>query len=165
MTDDSYSDDPIEEEPKQKSHTKFYSSAIVILGAIVFFQGTLAGNISLNSGASLEFGQGVSQAIACSGSDNLTLTPYSTFTNAAGAGGTHYFSSFTVSGIPTSCYGKDFTIRAYGNTSSTPLALFNSTSTRAVVHNDNGTFKLGVGSTGAAISRSAGTFTFTFTFT
>jgi hypothetical protein len=67
-----------------------------------------------------------------------------------------------VSDIPVGCNGKDFTIRAYGNSSSTPLALFNSTSTSAVVYNNNGTFQAGTGSTGATVSSGSGTFTVTF---
>jgi len=68
----------------------------------------------------------------------------------------------TVSNIPTSCYGVDFTINAFNDSSSTPLALFNSTSTDAVVYNDNGTFSPGVGSSGLTIASGTGTFTVTF---
>jgi hypothetical protein len=70
----------------------------------------------------------------------------------------------TVSNIPTSCYGDDFTINAFNDSSSTPLALFNSTATNAVVSNNNGTFELGFGTlTGASITSGSGTFTITFT--
>jgi hypothetical protein len=70
----------------------------------------------------------------------------------------------TVSNIPTSCYGDDFTISAYNDSSSTPLAIFNSTSTNAVVYNNNGTFELGVGTLeGVDITSGSGTFTITFT--
>ena len=77
----------------------------------------------------------------------------------------------TRSGIPpavipftSGCYGKDFTINAYGNTDITPLALFNSTSKSVVIYNNSGTFELGVGSlTGASITSGSGTFTVTFT--
>ena len=99
-------------------------------------QTTLAANISLNTGSPLEFGQGISATTACSGATNLTITPNSTFVNSSGAGA-HYFSSVTVSNIPSNCQGFDFTINAYNNSSSTPLALFNSTSTSAVVYNNS----------------------------
>ena len=160
---DYYSDDPdgFNKQPRKKKLPAVLAFLLLLVGGSYLVQTTLAANISLNSGP-VEFGQGIAQATACSGATNLTITPNSTFTNAAGGGG-FYFSSVTVSNIPTSCYGKDFTIRAYGNTDNAPLALFNTTSTSAVVYNDNGTFKLGVGSTGASITRSAGTFTFTFT--
>jgi len=162
VSDDFYHDDPIEEISKKSLRSKFLSTGVVIVCSIFFLQSTLAGNISLNSGRGIEFGQGVSQAVACSGDTDLTLTPRSTFTN--GSPGAHYLQSVTVSNIPTSCYGDDFTINAYNNSSSTPLALFNTTSTNAVVYNNNGTFELGVGIlTGASITSGSGTFTITFT--
>lgn len=140
----------------------FLVIALLISGGGFFLKSTLAANIAISSGNLIEFGQSVSRAVACSSGQNLTVTPKSSFVNAAGSGGTHYFSSVTVSNIPVNCYGKDFTIRAYGSTSDTPLALFNATSTSAVVFNDNGTFRHGVGSTGETITSSSKTFTFTF---
>ena len=162
MSEDFYHDDPIEEFSKKPLRSKFLSTGVVIVGSIFFLQSTLAGNISLNSGKGIEFGQGVSQAVACSGETSLTLTPRSTFVN--GSPGAHYLQSVTVSNIPTSCYGDDFIINAYNNSSSTPLALFNTTSTNAVVYNNNGTFELGVGTLAdASITSGPGTFTLTFT--
>jgi hypothetical protein len=162
VSDDFYHDDPIEEISKKSLSSKFLSTGVVIVGSIFFLQSTLAGNISLNSGRGIEFGQSVSQAVACSGNTELTLTPRSTFIN--GSPGAHYLQSVTVSNIPTSCYGDDFTINAFNDSSSTPLALFNSTSTNAVVYNNNGTFELGFGTlTGASITSGSGTFTITFT--
>jgi hypothetical protein len=89
------------------------------------------------------------------------MTPRSTFIN--GSPGAHYLQSVTVSNIPISCYGYDFTISAYDNSNSTPLALFNTTSTAAVVYNNSGTFSGGIGSTGMTVASSTGTFTATFT--
>jgi len=161
VSEDSYHDDPIEEPQGRSPRTLFVTSGAFILGALLLFQGTFAGNVSLNSGRGIEFGQGVSQAVACSGVTNLTLTPRSSFTN--GSPGTHYLNSVTVSNIPDSCFGVDFTISAFNDTSSTPLALFNSTSTNAVVYNDNGTFLPGIRVTGMTVESGAGTFTATFT--
>ena len=162
VSDDFYHDDPIEEISKKSLRSKFLSTGVVIVGSIFFLQSTLAGNISLNSNRGIEFGQSVSQAVACSGETSLTLTPRSTYIN--GSPGAHYLQSVTVSNIPTSCYGDDFTISAYNDSSSTPLALFNSTSTNAVVYNNNGTFELGVGTLAdASITSGSGTFTITFT--
>jgi hypothetical protein len=136
---------------------------LLLVGGTYLVQTTLAANIALNTGSPIEFGQGVTTTSACSGATNLTITPNSTFTNASGAGA-HYFSSVKVSNIPSGCYGKDFTINAYGNTDATPLALFNSTSKSAVVYNNSGTFELGAGSvSGASITSGSGTFTVTFT--
>ena len=158
---DFYHDDPIEEISKTKSRFKFLTTGAIILGSIFYFQSTLAGNISLSSGTGIEFGQGFSQAVACSGNTDLTLTPRSSFIN--GSPGAHYLNSVTVSGIPDSCFGVDFTINAYGDSDNSPLALFNSTSTNAVVYDEAGTFSLGTGSNGMTLTGSAGTFTVTFT--
>jgi hypothetical protein len=79
-------------------------------------------------------------------------------------GGTFYFTSVSVSNIPVSCYGKDFTISAYNSSSSSPLPIFNTNATRAVVYNNAGTFELGDGTTtGASITSQSGKFTLTFT--
>ena len=158
---DFYHDDPTPQIPKNKLPSKFITTGVLILGSILFFQGTFAGNVSLNSGSGVEFGQGVSQAVACSGNTDLTLTPRSSFTN--GSPGAHYLNSVTVSNIPTSCYGADFTISAYNDSSGTPLALFNTSSTAAVIYNNAGTFSRGIGSTGMTVESGTATFTATFT--
>jgi len=158
---DSYSDDPVEEIVRKKLPSKFLATGALLLGSLLVFQGTFAGNISLNSGAGVEFGQGVTQAVACSGETSLTLVPRSSFTN--GSPGAHYLNSVTVSNIPDNCFGVDFTINAYDDTSSTPLALFNDSSTSAVVYDQAGTFSRGTGSTGMTVASSTGTFTATFT--
>jgi hypothetical protein len=161
--DDFYSDDPIEGSsgPVKKKFPGFVAFLLFIFAGGSFLQTTLAANISLNPGGQVEFGQGISATVACSGATNLRVTPNSTFVNASG-GGAHYFSSVTVSNIPSNCHGKDFTINAYDNTESTALALFNSTSKSLVVYNNAGTFQLGAGSTGVNISSGSGTFTATF---
>jgi hypothetical protein len=161
VSEDFYHDDPVEEISRTKVRSKLLTTAVVVVGSIFFFQSTLAGNISLNSNQGIEFGQSVSQAVACSGATNLLLTPLSTFVN--GSPGSHYLQSVTVSNIPISCYGDDFIINSYDDSSSTPLALFNSTSTNAVVYNNKGTFQKGIGSSGMTVSSGVGSFTITFT--
>lgn len=159
----SYHDDPDyldELKPKKKLSSSLTLIIFAIIGTF-FIQNTLAANISLNSGARVEFGQGIQMTTACSGTTQILMTPNETFINATGAG-SFKFSSITVSNIPSSCQGSDFTINAYDNSGNTPLALFNSTSTSAVIYNDAGTFKAGVGSTGMSVSSGSGTFTVTF---
>lgn len=95
------------------------ASAVVVIVALA---STLAANININSGP-VEFGQGVASTTACD--DSITVTPYSTFVNAANAG-THMFTSLKISGIdsrPGKCEGKVFVIKAYGD--SGQLDLFN----------------------------------------
>ena len=162
-TDDLYHDDPtdLDKITDKKKLSPFVAFFLLIVTGSYFVQTTLAANISLNPGGRVEFGQGIYATVACSGANNLTVTPNSTFVNASG-GGAYYFSSVTVSNIPSNCYGKDFIINAYDITESAPLALFNSTSKNVVVYNNFGTFQLGAGSTGMNISSGSGTFTATF---
>ena len=161
--DDFYCDDPVEDSssPVKKKFQVFVAFLLFIFAGGSFLQTTLAANIAINTGGPVEFGQGISATVACSGATNLRVTPNSTFVNASG-GGAHYFSSVTVSNIPSNCHGTDFTINAYGNSESAALALFNSTSKSVVVYNNAGTFQLGAESTGMNISSGSGTFTATF---
>ena len=48
---------------------------------VIALGSTLAANINLNTGHPVEFGQGVAQTVACSGTTPITLTPQSTFIN------------------------------------------------------------------------------------
>jgi hypothetical protein len=163
LDNDFYSDDPIADahSPSKKKLSSILAFLLLLVGGTYLVQTTLAANISLNTGSPIEFGQGITATAACSGATDLTITPNSSFTNASGAGA-FYFSSVTVSNIPTSCYGVDFTINAYNDSNSSPLALFNSTSASAVVYNNAGTFSGGNGSTGMTVSSGSGTFTVTF---
>jgi hypothetical protein len=92
-------------------------AAIAVLGS------TLAANISLGSGSSLEFGQGVQVTSAC---DNvITLTPKAVFVN--GTSPSFVLSTIAFSGVDasatTTCQGKTLSLNAYGDSSSTPIQL------------------------------------------
>ena len=162
MSDTYYHDDPIEPEAPKRKKTSALAALVLFAVGGFYLQSTLAANLSVSSGRGIQFGQGIIQTVACSGATVLTLTPSSSFVNASGAGG-HKFSSVTVSNIPSGCNGYDFTINAYGDSDNTPLALFNSTSTSAVVYDNAGTFQVGLGGTGTSITSGSGTFTVTFT--
>jgi hypothetical protein len=158
-----YHDDPPQEVTSSRSFLPGLLVLIVLItGGGFFVKSTLAANINLSSGGSIEFGQSVSQAVACSGSQNVTVTPKSSFVNTANGSGTYYLASITVGNIPTSCYGTNFKLSAYGPSSSTPLALFNSTSTEAVVYNNSGSFEVRDPSDGITVSGGSGTYTVTF---
>jgi hypothetical protein len=122
---------------------------------------TLAANINLGSSNALEFGQGIQLTTACSGSTQLTVTPNATFVNVSGAGA-YYFSSVTVKNVPTSCYGVDFSLSAYGETSSVPLAIFNTSSTNAIVYDHAGSFEAAAGMTGMSVTGGTDSFTVNF---
>ena len=99
------------------------SSSKVMLGlagiaAVALLGSTLAANISLNGGTGVEFGQGVALTTACD--SDITSTPTATFVNASG-GGAFNFSTVAFSNVSAACLGKTFTLKAYGDTSATPL--------------------------------------------
>jgi hypothetical protein len=106
------------------------SSRKTILGiaaaaAIAVVGSTLAANISINTGSGLEFGQGITATAACSGSNAITMTPTSTFTNTGGTSGTFYMSGITFGGkgldnvtADNTCDGRTFTIQAWDNNAS-----------------------------------------------
>lgn len=166
---DYYHDDPVEEVTSGRFPSKFIASAVVIFASVFFFQSTLASNISINSGQNIEFGQAVNATAACSGSENLTVTPNSSFVNEADGTGTHYLSSVKVAGIPASCEGKDFVISFYDSaTGSSALPIFVprfETTQRSVatIFNNAGTFEQGFQGTGTEVSSASGAFTVTFT--
>ena len=159
-----YHDDPTEE---SRSRNSILSSVLVLIlligGSGFFIKTTLAANIRLSSGTAIEFGQATSQAVACSGGQSLTLAPQSTFVNAANGSGIYSLSAIKVSNIPNSCFGVNFQLRAYGTSSSTPLAIFNTTSTVAIVNYDATGTSLRAPKTGISVSGATGTFTVTFT--
>lgn len=145
---------------KRKLKGPLALSTLIIIGAL-FLQNTLAANISLGSGAAIEFGQGVQVATACSGSTALTVTPNSTFINASGTGA-YYLNSITVSGIPSSCQGADFNLSFYDSSTSTALPIFATSKSVVSIWNNAGTFQVGSGSAEASVTSGSGTFTVTF---
>jgi hypothetical protein len=157
-----YSDDPVFEEVAKKNRIqKIFGAITILIAASIFVNTTLAANVSLNNGPTVEFGQGIQQTTACSGNTALTLTPLSSFSNSAG-GGSYSLASIKVTNIPDSCFGSDFTLNVYGETSTSPLAIFNTSSTDAVIYNNAGNFQAGSGSTGMTVASSSGEFTATF---
>jgi hypothetical protein len=118
------------------------SSSKVMLGlagiaAVALLGSTLAANISLNSGAGVEFGQGVALTTACD--SEITTTPTATFANAAG-GGTFNFSTVAFSNVASACLGKTFTLKAYDDASATPLVLATAAGTSTTYNQATFTF-------------------------
>jgi hypothetical protein len=98
---------------------------------------------------------------ACSGSTPLTVTPIASFANQSGSG-SFYFKSFTISNIPTGCYGKSFTLNAYDSATASTLSLFDSSSKDVVIFNDNGNYLSASGSSVTVVTNSSSSFTATF---
>jgi len=158
-----YHDDPVEESAVRRILPKFIAASVLMLFTFFYYQTTLASNITLNANQSIEFGQSVNATAACAGSDNLVVTPKSSFVNAENGGGSYYLSSVSVSGIPSSCNGVDFNISFYDSVTSTALPIFASTKTVASVWNNGGSFQGGRGWLGSTISSASGSFTVSFT--
>jgi alpha-tubulin suppressor-like RCC1 family protein len=158
---DKYFDDPVAPKKNQWSlSTRLFSVSAV--GIFLLIGSTLASNINLGSGQSVEFGQGVAITVACD--DQIVLTPIVSFFNSP-SGGSFYFSSFRLSEIdPVACNGVSFSLKAYGNQSATPLTLF-STNTSAIVTNSSTVFSVGENQPGLTLSDTgtAGSFIATFT--
>lgn len=113
-----------ENAPARKARKK--SSTKTLLGlsavaAVAVFGSTLAANISLNSGGTVEFGQGVSQTTACD-SDGITVTPVASFTNSAG-NGEFNLKTIELAGVASTCSGKTFTLQAYGDSNASALQI------------------------------------------
>jgi hypothetical protein len=161
-----YHDDPVEETAVRSILPKFIAACLLMIFSFVYYQTTLAANINLNSGRSVEFGQSVSTTTACSGSDSLVVTPNSTFTNATNGTGSYYLTSVKVSGIPASCNGKDINISFYDSatgSSALPLFSFFGENRRvATVYNNAGYSLKGFEGSGTEVSSSSGSFTVTF---
>jgi hypothetical protein len=124
-----------ENSPVRKSRSKSSVkglAGLAAVAAIAVLGSTFAANISLNSGGSLEFGQGVSQTTACDG-DGIDVTPTAGFTNSAG-GGAFNFNSVSLAGVAPACNGKTFTINAYGDSSSNALQLATGPSSTAITN-------------------------------
>jgi hypothetical protein len=111
-------DEPAPAKKKNNRNLKIFLG-IGALIAVPAIGTTLAANITVNGG-SVQFGQGISQAVACD--PLVTITPSSAFTNAddsVTATSSFKLSQIALSAVDNSsggCLNKTFTIRAYSNT-------------------------------------------------
>ena len=107
--------------PRGKNKSLKIVFGISALAAVMALSSTLAASINLNSGAPVEFGQGIAQTTACD--DSVILTPQSTFVNDV-ENSRFLFTSFSVIDISSSCSGKTLTIKAFKNGQESPLDLY-----------------------------------------
>ena len=160
--DDEYSDGDFIEPAEAPARSKWFLTVSVLLFALVGT--TFSANISIGTGAVTEFGQGILVTAPCSGNTVLTIKPDVNFVNTSGSG-SYYFSGYTISNIPSSCYGVDFLLNVYSDTSAVTLPIFNTNSTNSIVYNNNGTYALnGAIIAGQSITtNSPSSYTVTFT--
>jgi hypothetical protein len=121
---------PAPRKASKKSNLKSFAG-LATVAAVAVLGSTLAANISLGSGSTLEFGQGVQVTAACDSS--ITLTPKVTFVNGTNPQfmlSTVSFSdldgralSSTLTNGGTGCATRTLTLNAYGDTSATPISL------------------------------------------
>lgn len=117
---------------------------LAVVAAFAAFGLTYAANINISSSGGTEFGQGILQTVACSGSTALQIKPGVTFVNSNTPG--FYLSKITVSNVPSGCYGKDFTLKVFDTSTSTAQNYLGANSSIANVYNSSGTFALNKGS-------------------
>ena len=102
----------------------------------------------------------MSKTLACD-TNGVTISSTSNFVNAQGAG-SHALSTIKVSAVDSSssgCQGKYLTIKAYGNTSSTPLEIVSGVTQIVVaVNSSNPIFSIEA-TTGVSISGDSTSFT------
>lgn len=144
--------------------SKTLASVAIFTASVLFIQATVAANINLNSQKIVEFGQGIGQTPACSGSTSLNITPGNSFTNGNSTSGSHLFNKINVSNIPSQCSGYDLKLRAWSNTGSTPLAIYGTNQTDVIVHGVGANFVAGCG-TGYTVSGTVASGTFVVTLT
>ena len=114
----------------KKSNLKSLAG-LATVAAVAVLGSTLAANISLGTGSSLEFGQGVQVTAACDSA--ITLSPKVTFVNSA-SNPQFMFSTVSFSDVDgraigsaasgggTGCATRTLTLNAYGDTLATPVA-------------------------------------------
>jgi len=131
--------------------------ALSAIASVAVLGSTYAASVTLNSGAAVEFGQGVAETSACDPS--ITLTPAGEFNNTSKV---FALSSIAVTDIADACSGKVFRIRAYPNTGSV-LSLVTGVDAVEVTYNSDGTSTALVGTpTGITITPAANSFTLNF---
>jgi hypothetical protein len=147
--DDFYDDDPSFEEDdvgllqRIPLKIKLASLALISLLGYSMLGSTFASNLQLGTGR-VEYGQGITQAMACD--TNVTITPYASFANASGASAAYKLTTLKVTGLDAGCWTKDLILRVYDSMTATPQVLYQtggSTNYDYVrVFDDNGVFNL-----------------------
>jgi len=93
--------------------------ALSFIAAALFINSTLAGNISLNSGGAVEFGQGILMTSACD--SQFTIKPISGFSNSAGNFKLTSLEITNFDSTANGCGGESLALNFYGETSTAAL--------------------------------------------
>lgn len=117
-----YADDPAELHAvaaSARNPLKFgFVTFISVLG--IAFGANLALNVGSNN--RIEYGQGFQTVLSCQPNSVITVTPYAGFINETGTG-KFTLDSILLENVHKDCVNKDFTVKLFANSSSTPLTL------------------------------------------
>ena len=115
--------------PSGSTPKKRRNRVALVVGALALaaIGSTFAASITLNSGSNIEYGQGLSQAVACD-TTNIQISPQNTFVNISN-GGAFVVDTLTVFDTNTTtsatglggCASKYLQLSAYGSTGNTIL--------------------------------------------
>ena len=138
---------------------------IALVAGISTLGSTLAATVTIGS-TPITFGQGLTQAVACD--STITVTPTTEFVNAQGAGAFR-LKTVVIGGLDVTatdsagagCGGKNLIIRAYGDSSSTPLTLW--TGNTSITSAINATIASTTANSGVVVSTASGNITYTIT--
>lgn len=100
--------------PSKQPRKKKLGYALVASGCVaglIAFGSAFAGNISLNGGGEVEFGQGYLTTTTCD-SDGIRVTPINSFFNKEGPS-SFTFNAIQVEDVSANCAGKDLIIRVH----------------------------------------------------
>ena len=142
--------------PKKRARIATIIGGAFLLAAV---GSTFAANITINTSNSLEYGQGLTQAVACE--STVSVTPINRFVNSAG-GGAFYLETITVTDTETvsnstglsRCIGKSIKISVFGNTGTAQqFGSVTSCTVPVTAHSASGTgYTNGITSTGLSCS-------------
>lgn len=100
--------------PSKQPRKKKFGYALIASGCVagaIVLGSTFAGNISLNGGGEVEFGQGYLTTTTCD-SDGIRVTPINSFFNRQGPA-SFTFNAIQVEDVSANCAGKDLIIRVH----------------------------------------------------
>jgi hypothetical protein len=162
---------PAPRKAPKKSNLKSLAG-LATVAAVAVLGSTLAANISLGTGSTLEFGQGVQVTAACD--ETITLTPKVNFVN--GSSPVFMLSTIGFSDVDgraigqskvsggTGCATRTLTLNAYGDTSATPLQIATVSTTAVSVATIGINGSTPTTSAGFTIANTAGLATATSSF-
>ena len=98
--------------------------AMALAGFVAVAGIAFGAKVVINSGGSIEYGQGFKQTVSCQ-NQQLTVTPFAGFINQAN-GGFFSLDSIYIEGLTDNCKGVDFIVKVYQDTQTAALGVTDS---------------------------------------